>query len=117
MTKYWLSMIEVIVDIKLKSIKSGKPISDDVGREIIGMLQFEMPGVIADTYAESGVEQLLTLNNRKKLPGTMPENQITGGSMKKSKIKDKRSKSKKRLKSKKHTKSKRKTKRKTKTFT
>ena len=81
------------------------------------MLQFEMPGVIADTYAESGVEQLLTLNNRKKLPWTMPENQITGGSMKKSKIKDKRSKSKKRLKSKKHTKSKRKTKRKTKTFT
>ena len=108
-----MSIIEIIVDIKLKSIKSGEPISDDVAREMISMLQFEIPVVIIDTYAESGIEQLLTLNNRKQLPSWVPNiNQNIRGGMKKSKIKDKRSKSKKRLKSKKHTKSKRKTKKK-----
>lgn len=113
MTKYCMSIIEIIVDIKLKSIKSGEPISDDVAREMISMLQFEIPVVIIDTYAESGIEQLLTLNNRKQLPSWVPNiNQNIRGGMKKSKIKDKRSKSKKRLKSKKHTKSKRKTKKK-----
>ena len=90
--EYYMSIIEMVVDINLKSIKSGEPISDEVNRELATLLKIELPPVIRDTYAKSGINELLTMNNTIKLPLWVPSiNLITNGGMKRHKAQHNRS--------------------------